>query len=621
MNPATQDTIETLRQLQKLSRELQPVKAALAALVKREQANPTPLAAAVSLDKIASRVFNVSRMYSAFFDRASFLLERELPRLQCMTPLLGMKEEDDKRPTSNAANKKDDVAHDAFRYVCSPTMPHILNRANYHILRGVLRLRMEMVDYLIATKRYQLAFHVADVYGLPLFWFPTLISLLLPPLPPIQGGSISGASNNNSNSNNVNNNSSENQGRRSESLPTSAFVTPSLIPSHPEEQGTAYGTVAPEHIAIQCIEARHSVTEAIEYCEERLLPAVERIDNKRRQKVLMMLHDLLVELHATRLLQIFRDGTTADHVVVQYIAAHLLPHASRRPAFVQAIINVATPRNEPYNSPGTNAEKPSTSDAEERCASSSKAKAESLLSQKNEESARLVVSMMSVEGYHKLAVSFHKVAILLGSQLLSVSEALGRLHGKEVESEEAVHGWTHPLPDLVTRLVATSIFLKDEYFDRMVLERRAAVSPFNPPIPETHLNTQSGSVAFDQSMMTLVEETLSSTLVLGSRNEEPSTVSLTAGDLLDAEERWSNDVLFIKRPTRFYCYLTKECLDGGTGGNYPVALPNGTVVSKLAVMQYCMKKSNEGNLSHNIVVCPRTKEEFSFSSLRRIFVT
>ncbi|RNF08966.1 hypothetical protein TraAM80_02374 [Trypanosoma rangeli] len=617
MNPATQDAIETLRQLQKLSRELQPVKTALAALVKREQTNPNPLAAAGSLDKIASRVLNVFRKYSAFFDRASLLLEHELPRLQCMTPLLGIKEEDEKRSTSNVPKKDDDVAHDAFRYVCSPTMPHILNRANYYIVCRMLRLRMEMVDYLIATDRHQLARHVADAYGLPLFWFPTLISLLLPPLPPIHGGSISGANTNDSA--NVNNNLYDNQGRKLQSLHTFTFLTASPSHSQQEEQGAASTTVAPEHIAIQCIEARHSVTEAIAYCEERLLPAAERIDDKRRQKVLAMLHDLLVELHATRLLQIFRDGTTPEQAVLQYIVAHLVPHASRRSAFVQAIISAATPQNEPYSSSGINAEKPSTSGCEERCAAMSKAK--SLLSKKNEESARLVACMMSVEGYHKLAVSFHKVAILLGSQLLSVSEALGRFQGKEGGSDETGRDWTHPLPDLVTRVVATAIFLKDEYFDRMVLERRAAVSPLDPPILKTHLNTQSGSVAFDQSMMTLVEETLRSTLISVRGNEDTGTVPLTAQELLEAEERWSNDVLFIKRPTRFYCYLTKECLDGGTGGNYPIALPNGTVLSKLAVIQCCMKKNSEGDRSQNFVVCPRTKEEFYFSSLRRIFVT
>ncbi|PBJ70011.1 hypothetical protein TcG_01971 [Trypanosoma cruzi] len=615
MNPATQDTIETFRQLQKLSRELQPVKAALETLVKREQANPNPTAAAGSLDKIALRVLNVSRKYSVFFDRASFLLECELPRLQRMTPLLEIKEEHESSLRPNGHKKDDDATNDAFRYVCSPKVPHILNRENYYIIRGMLRLRMEMVDYLIATERYQLARHVADTYGLPLFWFPTLMSLALPPLPPIQGGSMSGNKNNSNNSNN----SFENQGRKSDSLPTSNFLTADFTVSHPEEQGQPSTTVAPEHIAIQCIEARHSVTEAIAYCEERLLPAVERIDDKRQKKVLEMLYDLLVELHATRLLQIFRDGQTADHVVFQYIATHLLPHATRRPAFVQAIINAVTPQNVSYNSSAITAETSFTSGGDERCSASPKAR--SVLTKKNEESVRLVVCMMSVEGYHKLAVSFHKVAVLLGSQLLSISEALGRIHGKQKESDEMTNGWKHTLPDLVTRVVATSIFLKDEYFDRMVMERLASASLLSQPIPESHLNTQSGSVAFDQSMMTLVEETLSSTTILGSKNEEVSTMPLTAAELLEAEDRWSNDVLFIRRSTRFYCYLTKECLDGGTGGNYPIALPNGTVLSKLAVMQCCMKKTSEGERSQNIVVCPRTKEEFSSSSLRRIFVT
>lgn len=611
MNLATQDAIETLRQLQKLSKELQPVKTALAALLQREQANPNPLAAAESLENILSRVVSVSQKYSSFLNRACFLLECELPRLQRVTPLLAMGDESTKSPASDAHAKKDAVAHDPFRYVCSPTVPHVLKPENYDIVRRMLCLRIEMVDYLIVTERYQLALHVLDAYGLPLFWFPKLLPFALPPLPPIQS-SGSKATNSGAVSN-----TADSEGMKFESLSSSFLGSLCLPSSHVEEQRTV---VAPEHIAIHCIEARHSVTEAIAYCEERLQPALLHLDTVRRPKISERVDDLLADLHATRLLQMYMDGKTDEKNVIKYISAHLLPYATRRPDFVQPIIDLVTLQHDLYTA--NSSTEASVTDREDPFLAMTKTnKAKVVTAEKREKSLRLVACMMSMEGYHKLAVSFYQVAVLLESQVLSALKASGGRQKRNTEDEGNMVQPSHILPDLLVRVVVTSILLKDEYFDRMVLQRSADV--FSTPLStlETHLDTQSGSVAFDQSIMSVVEEMFSCLSSEAPHHKSSTVAPLTAAKLLEVEDRWNNDVLFIKRPTRFYCHFTRKCFDGGTDTNCPMALPNGTVVSRLALMHSGTRKAGEVERRQNSVVCPRTKESFPFSLLRRIYVT
>lgn len=631
MNSASQDIADTVRQLQKLSRELQPVKAALAAIAKRERATPNAATAAGSLDKVASRVQEVSRKYSSFFSRVNFLLDAEFPRLQAITPLLEVCR--DGEDTSGEGNS----GQDPFRLVCSPIVPHILNRTSYHVVCGVIRLHMEMVDYLIATERYQLACHVADAYGLPLYLFPRLAALVLPPLPPIQNNSAGSEE--------------RGGGRDSTSLPASALVSPYLGPVSAKatlgsnETGPPHDSVPPEHIAVKCIEAKHSVMEAIAYCEGKLLPALESIEPERRPKEMEVLYDLLLDLHVTRILQLFQGGTTGQEAIHVYLANNILRWATRRPYFVQTVINALTLRSEA----GATAVSPQKSAVQNGRERTPNGRSACRTSQKDEEAIRLVACMMSVEGYRKLAVLFHRGAILAGSQILSLAETLERRRASAASQSQAVgsdacastmEGCKCELPDLVVRAVAASILLKDEYFDRMVISRRSAADAENGggetqaiQIPPTHLNTQSGSAAFDGAVMAIVEEMLRS-FFCNKQNSEAqqsgrgksldgvnSCVPLNASDLLQVEERWSNDVIFIRRPTRFYCYITKECFDGGRGGNYPLALPNGTVVSKLAIMQYHSKNVSQSDHAQPVVVCPRTGEEFPISAIKRIFVT
>ncbi|KAG8345360.1 hypothetical protein ERJ75_001417600 [Trypanosoma vivax] len=630
MHAAVQDAVETLRQLQKLSRELQPVKNALATLIKRERASPNPAAAAGSLDKIALRVSDVSRKYGAFIDRLSLLLENELPQLQIINCLVGVCGENGQdSPAVDKSKKSGSCVDDPFRVVCPPAVPYMLNSVDYHIVCRTVRLHIEMVDYIVATERYQLARHVADAYGLPLYLFPKLAALVLPPLPPIQNSAPG----------------NDAKGRESISLPSSNVVSPFLGSVQaktlccPNWSLPQCSVVAPEHIAIQCIERRHSVTEAIAYCEERLLPALESISVEVRPRDMEKLYDLLLDLHATRIVQMFREGETRQGNIHAYLAKNILPWATRRPLFVQRIINFLTLVGESSSVVEATAE----GSVGDEVTSSDKSRGPLAgVLQKKEEAIRLVECMMSAEGFHKLTTLFHRIAILAGSQILSLADALEKrrnLGAAGVAGTEDQSSKTPPvLPDLVARLVATSMLLKDEYIDRMVIERSQDAKTGDTDkemlVPASHLCTQSGSFAFDSAIMTVIENMLA----LFTHESQSSGVedmgsvgsnhcagygsrALEAKEILAADERWGNEVLFIRRHTRFYCYVTRECFDGSCSGNYPLALPNGTVVSKFAVLQCCMKKIGEDNRVKTVVVCPRTKEEFPLSQLKRVYVT
>ncbi|CCD14692.1 unnamed protein product [Trypanosoma congolense IL3000] len=640
MNAAVQDMIETVRQLQKLSRELQPVKAALATLAKREGVTPNPTAAAGSLDKIASRVFDVSQKYSPFLDRASFLLGSELPRLQAATPVMEMCRKLEKTSSKDCGGKGESDAQDPLRLVCSPSVPHILNRVSYHIVCEALRLHVEMVEYLIATGRNQMARHVADAYGLPLYWFPKLAAAALPPLSPIQSGSAG---------------SEERSGRDSTSLLTSTTVSPFAGPMRTKatlglsEVPPLLGEVSPEHIAIQCIEHRHSVVEAIEYCERRLLPAVESIDPERRPSGAEVFYYMLLLLHVTRILQMFQENSENRESIHAYLAKNILGWATRQPYLVQAVINVLTLCNAEANREETG-NKEGSSTANGNVTRESGRQGATRTAPEKEEATRFLACMTSPEGYHKLAVLFHQGAVLAGSQIISLADALDQCRSHAASQsppfvgggrEEIPEDYGHEVPELVIRAIAASILLKDEYFDRMAINRHNVDWANNDatsdgklvPISQDHLNTQSGSAVFDEAIMAIVEDMLvtsafdqESVIALrDERGERPGATNhngrwLSVTELLQAEERWSSDILFISRPTRFYCYLTKKCFDGGREENYPIALPNGTVVSKLALTHYCSRKASVNGDPLIVVVCPRTGQEFSTSSVKRIFV-
>ena len=93
MTAASQEMADLLREVQKLQKELQPVRSAVAALQKRESETPNPAAAGASLHKVASRLETVRLKYEPFLTRLQELLSDEVPAFLQQTPLLAVGEE------------------------------------------------------------------------------------------------------------------------------------------------------------------------------------------------------------------------------------------------------------------------------------------------------------------------------------------------------------------------------------------------------------------------------------------------------------------------------------------------------------------------------------------------
>ncbi|KPA82203.1 hypothetical protein ABB37_03325 [Leptomonas pyrrhocoris] len=205
MTAASQEMADLLREVQKLQKELQPVRSAVAALQKRESETPNPAAAGASLHKVAARLAAVKHKYEPFLARLQQLVADEVPAFLQQTPLLAMGEEafeakaatdagqdtgagltpaaarSSTRSAVGEANPstlpaQEDAAR-LLREVCPPSIPHLLQPENLRFTQQQLRLRAEMVEYLIATDRLAIADHVARSYGLPVQWFPRLVAL------------------------------------------------------------------------------------------------------------------------------------------------------------------------------------------------------------------------------------------------------------------------------------------------------------------------------------------------------------------------------------------------------------------------------------------------------------
>lgn len=212
MSSVVQEAADLMRQVQKLSKELNPVKTALLALKKRELATPNRKAAADSLVKILARVESVQEKYRPSLRRLRQLLDEELPELFVQTPLLTVPDEALDRainalPPSHGAAEEDGApaaptphapphpdhhhhhhhahatSHHAMneegallRELCPPAMPYVLQPENYRAAHEALGMRADVVEYLIATERPALARQVRRSYRLPRQWFPQLDS-------------------------------------------------------------------------------------------------------------------------------------------------------------------------------------------------------------------------------------------------------------------------------------------------------------------------------------------------------------------------------------------------------------------------------------------------------------
>ncbi|CCW60583.1 unnamed protein product [Phytomonas sp. EM1] len=65
-------------------------------------------------------------------------------------------------------------------------------------------------------------------------------------------------------------------------------------------------------------------------------------------------------------------------------------------------------------------------------------------------------------------------------------------------------------------------------------------------------------------------------------------------ELLAAEDVWGGDIMFIKRPTRYYCVSSATCMEGAGEETTPVALPSGVIVSEAEIPRNARSHGEDG---------------------------
>ncbi|KPI87479.1 hypothetical protein ABL78_3428 [Leptomonas seymouri] len=569
MTAAAQEMAELLREVQKLQKELQPVRSAVAALQKRESETPNPAAAGASLHKVAARLETVKHKYEPFLARLQELVSEEVPAFLQQTQLLAMSDESfeimgasdaghdaggspspaaartSNRSTGGDAKQSTQQAQeDAARLlheVCPPSIPHLLEPENLRFTQQQLRLRAEVVEYLIATDRLDIADHVARSYGLPLQWFPRLVALHRERM---YGGFPTTA---NATSTTATSSAHSPVGGFHTSAPTptaSPLVTPA---TRPRGVGGAGGVGMPPRSPIQlppsAAPMRASSTSATP------------TDDARPP--------------AGQFVSIASDTFTA------------LPSPARP---TQQRVGQSSPA--PLSHPRGNGEVVEDS----ATTASTAALPGSSFSSPTTFMPDLVARVISAAMYLK---DDYMDRMVLERTL---EQSIGLVSSPPPPPPAPASDSASPTPL--------------EQYKACVLSRIAN-------IPRHHLHTQSGDPLFDSAMMNIIEDLLvyglqrwaeddtglpeaTTDILHGGETEEALAAEtkkrktellqalttdtfLTAEEMLLADKVWNEDILFLKRPTRFYCVETGLSSDepAGTESNAPRALSTGEVVSQL----------------------------------------
>lgn len=599
MAAASHEMADLLREVQKLQKEMQPVRSAVTALQKREAETPNPAAAGASLLKVATRLESVRQKYGPSLARLEELVAREVPAFLQQTPLLAAEADTagagagaaaaaaatGKAPaasppgrgaraaaaersagalagaaSSAAAPASNEASQVLLQQVCPPSMPHLLQPENVRFTQQQLHLRAEMVEYLVETNRCDIAEHVVQAYGLPLQWFPRLVQ------------------------------------RHRERTFGSALDT--LEASQNASPTTAVGGALP-----------------------RSLPtpgASPLVTPATRPRLSGVPPQSPMQLPAAA------GKTTASAAVPLPRSPAPQPHsANASPPAPSHLVRHGT-------SPASGIPSPPT-----RLGVSQQ--------QQQQRSGGGGAGGGPLTGAAAAANAFPAQAPAPTAAAANASAA------------------STTMPDLVARVVSAAMYLKDEYIDRMVLERtleqhlgsaRPASSSepaansrtgsrgaSTPPqgsaaplerykacvlsrianIPRHHLHTQSGDDTFDSSMMNIIEELLvyglqkwaegdalvatdMDDVAAESRRKAELQRTLTTDTLLTADEMlladkvWSEDILFLKRPTRFYCVESGLSTDdeAAAGLAMPRARTTGEVVSKCIAVNHDAMDSTVG---------------------------
>ncbi|CAJ1023112.1 hypothetical protein Q4I32_003133 [Leishmania shawi] len=569
MAAARQEMADLLREVQKVQKELQPVRSAVAVLQKREADTPNAAATGASLKKVATRLESVRHKYRPYLMRLKELLFDEVPAYLQQTALLAADGESPEhhpdgasRGTRNVPNERltatfsssvkstnDDAAH-LLQQVCPPSTPHLVQPENLRFTQQQLRLRTEIVEYLIETNRIDIAEHVVCEYGLPLQWFPRLVLL-----------------------------------HRQRIFGTATEGVESLRNTLPPS--AAAGVTAA------------TVTSGL----SQSFPAPG------------------VSLPVTPSTRPRASGVPPKSPILQ----HFLASSKSNATGVPAPFLPRSPAPKPTSASSAGASTPMGLHVNRSAASTASSAIHSPPTPQQQQRESGVTSVFP-------------------SQAPPSTDTPGAAAAPVT------------MPDLVVRVVSAAMYLKDEYLDRMVLERtleqhlgtaassvsanaastrgsstpspNSATSPDRykacvlsriANIPRHHLHTQSGDDAFDNAMMNIIEDLLvyglqrwaevdSATVAdaeeaaAESKKKAELQLTLTTDTLLTPQEMlladkvWNEDILFLKRPTRFYCVESGLSTDDGTASALamPRARTNGEVVSKLVAVNHDALDSTAG---------------------------
>lgn len=565
MSAASYEMSELLREVQKLQKELQPVRSAVTALQKRESETPNPAAAGASLHKVAARLEAVRHRYTPYLHRLQELISDEVPALLQQTQVLGLG--DDAVDAATAATQGDAgrgataakttiAAADAaslsykrsgptdaaargahtqgndegparlLREVCPAVTPHLLRPANVRFTQQQLRLRAEMVEYLIATDRLDIADHVARAYELPLQWFPCLVALHRERTygATLQGG-VAGSE--------VHGPAG---GLRSGTPTASPLITPATRP-----RGGGAPPQSPMQLPSSAAPPRaNSVTST---------PTV------------------VARSPAARAASFSSEPLTG------------LPPAVRPPLQQRSVTSPSAGPSPANGSWLTEDKMDATADAPAPLMPD------------------LVARVVSAAMYLKDDYFDRMVLERVLEQSVGLAPSL--------DSDAAAGGAS----SLASRTEDSPLSAAEQH--------RACVLSRIAHLPLSHLHTQSGDPVFDSAMMNVIEELLVYGLqrwaeddtatfdsaadaqrgvmaaeVLAAETKKrkadllrtlTTDALLTAEEMLLADKVWSEDILFLKRPTRFYCVETGLSSDESAGvtGAAPRARTTGEIVSQL----------------------------------------
>ena len=610
------------QQISKLTKELAPVRNALQALGKREEAAPSALKTAESLGKIAQRIRDVTGRYGPLLSRLQDWTDCELlpassdaflslvsSRVEISDHRLSGEiniEDSAKRSTSCAAvgkrcrndlrgQKDDDTEQHHDRIEERQAMRNQQLRRRY--------MQRDIVEYLLRTERSETALAVARHYRIPLHYFGTtpmddgekqacereepLLRRAYPRLPDVASKSTV------------------------VSAPAAAPVPNKVIPDTAATSPISHVVRSAERIESLLEQVDQAMivsgaanTSDLESIEKR--PALSSTHPMSREvdrycDLATQAKTLAVQLRCAQAIQRRSQGDASQCELVEFVARHILPFATVQPQLVSrviAVVTTSTTRSDAHVSLGD---------------------------------VLGLADLVSEEGLQQLCERSN----ILSNQL----SYFLRRREKTIRANAELR---KPLPQLVSRIIAATIQCADDVADSVLQQQQ-----------QVELCRSDGgggtTLFFDLARLTLLDmlRSVSPSLSSASSDSYHRDASTTAArDSLSpgSSAAWKRqielraqafDELFtkyfsVKRRSQLVSCDEKEGKEEKREertGSAEVdelffALPNGYVIGKKSIDRLLCEGDAERSDSDGMKIrCPKTGEKFTMSQLKRIFLT